>query len=60
MSVDLPAPFSPTRAKHLAGLDGQRHAVEGLNAGEVLADVTDFEERRCRHRARRRMGERGA
>ncbi len=31
--------------QHLAGRDVQRHAVQRLHAGEVLADVADFEER---------------
>ena len=53
-------PVLADEGQHLAGVDGQRHAVEGLNAGEVLADVADFEEGRCCHRHTQMTGERGA
>ena len=43
-------PVLADEGQHLVGVDGQRHAVEGLNAREVLADVADFEEGRCCHR----------
>ena len=52
-------PVLADQGQHLAGADGQRHAVEGLNAGEVLADVADFEERRCGHGVTRRDGRAG-
>ena len=39
ISVDLPAPFSPTRPITSPGCDGQAHVVERDDAGIGLADV---------------------
>ena len=36
------------QGKHFRGADVQRYAVERLHAGEVLADIEDFEERSSR------------
>ena len=38
-SVDLPAPFSPIRAVHLAGMELERDIVEGADAGKGLGDA---------------------
>ena len=43
MSVDLPAPFSPTRAWDLAAPERERDVVESLHAREGLADAPRLE-----------------
>jgi hypothetical protein len=43
MSVDLPAPFSPT-SEDLALVEFEIDAVEGLDPREPLADPLDLEE----------------
>ena len=52
ISVDLPAPFSPTSPIDLAGLHGEAHVVERDDAGIELADPDQLEER-LRHAAPR-------
>ncbi len=43
MSVDLPAPFSPTRAWISPPLSSSETVVQGLHAGEGLADAHGLE-----------------
>ena len=57
ISVDLPAPFWPEQAVHLAGADVEVDAVERADARELLDDAGHLEQRsavrsdgRCRHR----------
>ena len=45
MSVDLPAPFSPTSAWTSPRAQVERHAVERAQAGEGLADVSSVEKK---------------
>jgi hypothetical protein len=39
ISVDLPAPFGPSRPKTLARFDGEADAVDGGEVAELLDDV---------------------
>ena len=43
--VDLPAPFCPTRPKHAAAPDPQRHVLQGRDAEEALADAVERQDR---------------
>ena len=45
-SVDLPAPLSPTSATTSPALSVERHALEGDDAAELLADILEAEDRR--------------
>ena len=44
ISVDLPAPLSPSRPTISLSPDGQVHVVEGLNAAVELGDVLHADE----------------
>ena len=44
ISVDLPAPLSPTSADHRARLDRERDAAQRLDRAEILADVLELEQ----------------
>ena len=49
ISVDLPAPFSPTRAWISPASHGEVDVAQRLHAGEALADAAHFQD--CGHRA---------
>ena len=42
MSVDLPAPFGPEQAEHLAVLDGEIQRVHGGKIAEALGQIFNF------------------
>ena len=49
ISVDLPAPLSPTSAMTSPGYDVEVHLVERLNRAEVLGDLPQLEDRGVAH-----------
>ena len=48
ISVDLPAPFSPTTASTSPACSASDTPVECLHAGELLSQAADFEEEEVR------------
>ena len=47
ISVDLPAPFSPTSDEHFAGANVERNVGERAHAGKRLPDAAHLEQRRA-------------